>query len=35
VQLVPASNRVRSRTRTPLRRPGDTGVTVIVELKVC
>src|SRR5215831_5198561 len=32
VQVVPASNCVRSRTRMPLRRPGDTGVTVIVEL---
>src|SRR5215831_20180322 len=32
VQVVPASNCVRSRTRMPLRRPGDMGVTVIVEL---
>jgi hypothetical protein len=31
---MPASNCVRSRTRMPLRRPGDTGVTVIVELLV-
>src|SRR5262245_18398730 len=32
VQVVPASNCVRSRTRMPLSRPGDIGVTVIVEL---
>src|SRR5207248_1081802 len=29
VQVVPASNCVRSSTRIPARQPGDTGVTVI------
>src|SRR6476619_5388330 len=32
VQVVPASNCVRSRTRMPARQPGDTGVTVMTEL---
>src|SRR5437660_5516514 len=30
VQVVPASNCVRSSTRIPARQPGDTGVTVIL-----
>src|SRR5712692_5705561 len=31
VQVVPASNCVKSRTRMPARQPGDTGVTAIVD----
>src|SRR5438477_12704928 len=32
VQVVPASNCVRSRTRMPFSKPGDMGATAIVEL---